>query len=172
MILLDPNRAVRFHVVQPSPQQGPWQSYAGHVLLEQAPAPGRAAIVVSAILESSQRSALMQFAKSFPRFVTSADAIQEAELNPQCTVRPCSVWIGPRQLNVAVATELLSGQGMKDSCENPCHIVHQQLCHHPWTLTLLMEVSLMQATSSPAMCPARQCHSDHAIRQVIQECCS
>ena len=169
--LLDPNRAVRFHVVQLSPQQGPWQSYAGHVLLEQAPAPGRAAIVVSAILESSQRSALMQFAKSFPRFVTSADAIQEAELNPQCTVRPCSVWIGPRQLNVAVATELLSGQGMRIHVK-PMPYSAPATVPPPMDIDTADGVSLMQATSSPAMCPARQCHSDHAIRQVIQECCS
>ena len=67
---------------------------------------GRRAVVVSALFESLQGNALMQVAKSLPRHVAAEDVIQEIELGPYCTFRPCSVWIGRRQLNVAVATEL------------------------------------------------------------------
>ena len=110
---LDPDVPVVIRLVQPSPVQAPLQSYSGHVVLEQAQPPGRSAIVVSALFESLQGNALMQFAKSVPRHLTAQDVIQECELVPHCSVRPCSVWIGPRQLNIAVALAIESGTGVR-----------------------------------------------------------
>ena len=111
--LLDPHIAVTIHLVQPTPPQSPLQSYSAHLILEQARPPGRSAVVVSALFESLQGNALMQVAKSMPRHVTAHDVIQESELVPHCSVRPCSVWIGPRQVNVVVATAVESGTGMR-----------------------------------------------------------
>ena len=111
--LLDPHIAVTIRMVQPTPPQSPLQSYSAHLILEQARPPGRSAVVVSALFESLQGNALMQFAKSMPRHVTANDVIQESELVPHCSVRPCSVWVGPRQVNVAVATAVDSGTGLR-----------------------------------------------------------
>ena len=65
--LLDPHAAVTIRLVQPTPLQSPLQSYSAHLILEQARPPGRSAVVISALFESSQGNALMQLAKSVPR---------------------------------------------------------------------------------------------------------
>ena len=167
--MLEHGGAVRFHVVQPTPMRAPLQSYAGHVLLEQAPLNGRAAVVVSTLLESLQGNALMQFARSLPRFVTADDVIQESELVPHCTVRPCSVWIGPRQLNIAIATELSSGNGIRIHVKPMPYEAPVQV-PPPIVYDNVDEVSMIHATSLQPTCLIRQHHSDHEVRQTIQEC--
>ena len=74
---LDGVRPIHFHVVQPTPPQSPLQSFAGHLILEQAPLARRSAIVTTTLFESFQGNALMQHAKSVPRYVTSEDIAQE-----------------------------------------------------------------------------------------------
>ena len=167
--LLERGRAVRFYVVQPTPMRAPLQSYAGHVLLEQAPLNGRAAVVVSTLFESLQGNALMQFAKSFPRFVTAEDVIEESELTPHCSIRPCSVWIGPRQLNIAVATELSSGQGLRVHVKPVPYDGSDQL-PPPIVYDNAEGVSLLQTTSLKNECSTCQHHTDHEVRQTIHEC--
>ena len=111
--LLDPQTAVTIRLVQPTPMQSPLQSYSGHLLLEQARPLGRSAVVVTTLFESYQGNAMMQFARSLPRHVTATDVIDQSELTPHCSVRPCSVFLGSHQLNVAVATAIESGAGLR-----------------------------------------------------------
>eukprot|EP00435_Cladocopium_sp_Y103_P028957 s1060_g7.t1 len=104
--VLDHDLPFGIHVVQPTPPKQRLQSYAGHVLLEQAPHPHRAAGVVTNLFEGLHHDAMQQFAQSLPASVNVPTLVEELRLQPQCDLRRCTAAVGTQQIHPIVQTDL------------------------------------------------------------------
>eukprot|EP00435_Cladocopium_sp_Y103_P032195 s3048_g8.t1 len=110
---LDPNLPFSIHVVRPTPPKAQWQSYACHVILEQAKPANRAACHLTTLFGNANRNVVSMSALSLPRFACIPDVIDAASMQPQCEHRRWTVRAGSVHLNVAIAVELNSGTGIR-----------------------------------------------------------
>eukprot|EP00435_Cladocopium_sp_Y103_P071932 s558_g38.t1 len=114
--LMTRDEVFSIHVVKPRPPQVRHSSYACHVIVEQAPARGLVASVITALFEgdrTARRDGFMQGAFSVPKFIRSPDVIDAMEIAPFCTGRRCTIHAGQQPVHLVEATELVNGCSLK-----------------------------------------------------------
>lgn len=120
--LMDRRAVFSIYVVHPRPPQPRFQDYACHVLIEQNKLPGISAGVLTALLEGSNRDAMIQGAFSTPRFLwrlnISAVAVDVRLID---TKSQSTLWLQPKLNQVTASDCTLNLQ------ENKCRMRHKNI---------------------------------------------
>ena len=143
--LMDRRAVFSIYVVHPRPPQPRFQDYACHVLIEQNKLPGISAGVLTALLEGSNRDAMIQGAFSTPRFLRKQDLIGIMEIEHFCSGRRCTAYRHQEPIHLVVATEVESGYSIRLHIESPREQMPYAPQEHP---NHFEDLSLMQTGSA------------------------
>ena len=81
-------------VLHPRPPQAGARIDSMHMLIEQNPSDGKAAVVISNLFHGEMPIQMTQTAYSLPRWLCTSDLIDVLEINPICDIQRCSARIG------------------------------------------------------------------------------
>ena len=161
--LMDPSVFFSIHVVKPRPPQLRHHGYACHILLEQNRPRGSAAGILTAILESYNRDAIIQGAFSTPRFLRRQDIVDLLEVERFCTGRRCSAYYHHEPVHLILATEVDTGFSRRLTISPPA----DQLPRAPQEPGYFDEIVFMQVPSRKPVndaIDANSCATDLPVR--------
>lgn len=154
--LMNPRVFFSIYVVKPRPPQPGHHGYACHILLEQNRHRGNAAGILTAILESHNRDAIIQGAFSTPRFLRRQDVVDLLEVERFCTGRRCTAYFHDEPVHLILATEVDSGFSIRLHISPPA----DQLPRAPQAPSYFDEIVFMQVPADADATNVNRCATD------------
>ena len=137
---VDPNAPIELFLVSPDPPVTIYEGTVATVLVVQHPQPRKAAIVVTALPDSTELRHVRHVALSADPFVTQAQLIDAADAQDFCSSPGCTIWVGPREFPTDVDIQVHDGLGLQ--LKIPAHRIDASRSS--------MELVAVQPSSDPA----------------------